>query len=402
MNRITMIAFLLSGVVGCVCAQSVPETVLMDPAALVLARAAYRSGAGDYAAVLARLDADANKAMKLEPVSVMEKGQTPPSGDAHDYMSMGKYWWPDPSGEKTKPYIRKDGEENPEARDFPDHGNFTKIARAAQTLALQYYISGKEAYAARAGVLLRVWFLDPATRMNPNLNFAQAIPGVTLGRGAGIIDLRPMVNVIDAVVLLRGASSWTVADDQGITQWCRLYLSWLRESKNGRAEMNAKNNHGTWYDVQVVALALFVRDSLFARAVAEEAKTKRIAAQIEPDGRQPLEIARTRSWHYSCMNTDGMFTLAVLAERVGVDLWNFRTGDGRSIRAALDYLLPFALGKSAWETPEIKGFEPALLWDRTRQAVRRWGRSYAEAERALSPKQANREYSYIFYPAASL
>ncbi len=381
--------------------QAGPATLVMDPAALMQARAAYAADAPGYRAVFSRLRSDAGKAMKLEPVSVMQKRQLPPSGDRHDYMSMGRYWWPDPSGDKSKPYIRKDGESNPEIRDFPDHDNFAILVRAVRVLSLEYFIAGTPASAEHAAALLRTWFLDPDTRMNPNLNFAQAIPGRNEGRGAGIIDVRGITSVLDAVILLRGSPSWSAADDQGMTQWCRLYLSWLRESENGRHEMKAKNNHGTWYDVQAVALALFVRDTVLARTIAGEATTRRIASQIEPDGRQPEELARTSSWQYSCMNADGMFTLATLAERAGVDLWNYRTADGRSIRGALDYLLPFALGTQRWEVQEIRGFVPGLLWDLIRQAVQKWGSTYAGAERTLAPEKAAREYAILLHPVAS-
>jgi len=381
--------------------RAVPATLVIDASALTQARAAYAADAPAYRAVFSRLRSDAGKAMKFEPVSVMQKRQLPPSGDKHDYMSMGKYWWPDPSGDKSKPYIRRDGEANPEARDFPDHDNFALMVRAVRILSIEHFLSETPACAEHAAKLLRAWFLDPETRMNPNLNFAQAIPGRIEGRGTGIIDVRGMTGVLDAVILLRGSSSWSAADDQGMTQWCRLYLTWLRESKNGREEMNARNNHGTWYDVQAVALALFVRDTVLARTIAEEAKTKRIARQIEPDGRQPEELARTSSWQYSCMNTDGMFTLAALAERAGVDLWNYRTTDGRSIRSALDYLLPFALGTQPWEAQEIRGFVPGLLWDLSRQAVQKWGSTYAGAERALAPEDGARDYSILIHPIVS-
>lgn len=376
-----------------------PRTLFIDPAALLTARKEIAAKNGLYVNAVKHIRHEADKALKFVPVSVMEKEQTPPGGDKHDYMSMGKYWWPGPNHKEGDPYIRKDGEVNPEAAMLPDHDNFARMAKAVHVLSLGYYFTANEEYAAHAAKLVRVWFLDPATRMNPNLNYAQGIPGLEKGRGFGIIDLRPISLVLDGTVLVARSSSWTAGDQGGMVAWCRAYLTWLRESPNGVQEKNAANNHGTWYDVQVLSLAMFVQDVQLARMVAGEAKTGRIAAQIEPDGRQPEELARTRSWGYSTMNLEGMFALAGLAERAGEDLWHFETPDGRSIRRALEYLLPFALGEKEWSTQEIRGFEPGLLNDCLRTAARIYGdTTYRDAARALAPDDKQDARSVVLYP----
>jgi hypothetical protein len=314
--------------------------------------------------------AEADRAMTQGPFSVMDKTITPPSGDKHDYMSHAPYFWADPSKPDGLPYIRRDGEHNPEIKKITDHDEWTRMSDAARALALAYYLTGNSAYAERAALLLRTWFLDPATKMNPNLEFGQGIPGINTGRGIGIIESRVVVDDTDAVGLLAGAKAWTAADDQGIRDWLTQYVHWMRTSEKGKAEDAAKNNHGTWYDLQVVDVALFLGDRSLATDTLERVKTRRIAVQIEPDGKQPLELARTNAWGYSNGNLDGLCKLATLGDEVGVDLWNFKTVDGRSIRAAVDFLLPYAAGEKKWDYQQIGGFHADAMLPTLLRAVK--------------------------------
>jgi hypothetical protein len=328
---------------------------LLDARQLEISRRAIAAGDKEIAPAWARLERDAQKSLAGGPFSIVNKAVTPPSGDKHDYMSQAPYFWPDPKKPNGLPYIRRDGERNPEINKITDHHSIDDLEDAVESLALAYYFKGDEAYATKAVQLLRVFFRDPATRMNPNLEYAQFIPGINTGRGIGLIETRGFTRVVDAIGLLEGSKAMTQDDERGLKEWFGKFLQWMLDSKNGREEAAAKNNHGTYYDLQVVSYALFVGRQELARQILEQARQKRIATQIEPDGRQPLELARTKAWSYSNGNLDGLMNLAALGEHVGVDLWHFQTPDGRSIRRALDFLTPVALGESKWQYQEIGG-----------------------------------------------
>jgi len=348
---------------------AMPRVFLLDAKQVQLTRQRVRNGDKSLTAAWAKLEREARKALSEGPFSIVNKSVTPPSGDKHDYMTQAPYFWPDPKSPNGLPYIRRDGERNPEINRITDHHSLDQLEASVETLALAYYFKGDEPYATKAVELLRAFFLDPATWMNPNLQYAQFIPGVNTGRGIGLIETRGLTRVVDAIGLLAGSKSLTESDQRGLQDWFGKFLQWMQESKNGRDEAAAKNNHGTYYDVQVVSYALFLGKKDLAVRVLQEARQKRIATQVEPDGRQPLELARTKAWGYSNGNLDGLMLLATLGERVGVDLWNFQTQDGRSIRKALDFLTPIALGERKWQYQELGGVKPESLFPLMRRAA---------------------------------
>jgi hypothetical protein len=274
------------------------------------------------------------------------------------------------------------------------------MANMAETLSLAYYFTGNEAYAAKAAQTLRAWFMDSATRMNPNLQYAQAVLGVNNGRGTGLIESRALTRVVDAAGLLAGAQSWTDTDQHQLQEWFARFLQWMQESRNGHDEAAAKNNHGTYYDVQVASYALFIGRNELAAEILRAARQKRIAVQIEPDGRQPLELVRTRAWGYSVGNLAGLMLLASLGETVHVDLWDFQTSDGRSIRKALDYLAPFCLGQAKWPYAQIGGWPPQMLHPLLRQAALKFSeRKYGDWAKQL-PSLEPSDRSHLLHPSA--
>jgi len=370
---------------------------LLDGNRLLAARAAIRKGDKILELALERLRRDAQKALAIEPQSVMSKQATPPSGSKHDYMSQAPYFWPNPKTADHLPYIRRDGERNPEINKISDHQSMDRMVSAVETLALAYFFDGDEKFAAKAAELLRVWFVDPSTRMNPNLEYAQFIPGVNTGRGIGLIETRGMTRLVDAIGLLAGSRAWNELDQKNLEQWFSSFLQWMLTSKNGRDEAAAKNNHGTYYDLQVSSFALFLGRKDLAIATLESARLKRIAIQIEPDGRQPLELVRTKGWSYSVGNLDGLTLLAILGERVRVDLFSYRTADGRGIRTALDYLVPFALGEKKWPDQQIGEWQPEILVPLIRRGSARYRDSrYQELIKKIAPVDASDRSNLIY------
>jgi hypothetical protein len=284
----------------------------------------------------------------------MNKSLTCSSGDKHDYFSYGPYWWPDPAKPGGLPYIRRDGEVNPASKQGTDDHPFGRLCDTVETLGLAYWFTGDERYAAKAAELVRVWFLDPATRMNPNLQHAQAIPGINDGRGIGIIEGRKIGAVADSLALLGGSPAWTAADRSAFAAWLESYYHWLTTSANGLDEQDELNNHGSWYDVQAAQIALALGKKDDARKILTEGLKLRLAAQIEPDGSLPRELVRTKSLGYSLFNLEALFACAQLAETVGVDWWGFTTADGRGLHAALAYLAPYIDPAKPWIKQDIE------------------------------------------------
>jgi len=296
--------------------------------------------AGSNKEIIALAIRDGDKALKAEPHSIIEKKQTPPSGDKHDWYSQAGYWWADPTN-PNGPYIRHDGVKNPEKGNFTDEEYFNHTVKSARTLALAYYLTGNEKYAAHAALLLETWFLNPATAMNPNLNFAQFVPGKNTGRAAGIVAARQMPQALDAIGLLAGSSSWTAADDAGMKKWFTAYYTWLTTSDAGKEEAGHPNNHGSWCQAQVASIALFLGKAEDARQTLIFVRDHRIPNEIDDKGLQKYELARTKSFSYSALNLHALTVLATIAQPLGIDLYKPAKPGAPGILTAIDALLPY-------------------------------------------------------------
>ena len=310
-----------------------------------------------------QLISEANEELNKTANPVTNKTQFPPSGDKHDYMSIAPYRWPNPETEDGSPWIVKDGEINPMTRaDDTDYLRLKAMFGAMSKLSMAYYFSGDMKYAEKAKSIIRTWFINDDTKVNPNVNFGQGIPGEVEGRRAGIIEWRSISTVITAIQLLASNDLLSAHEMKVLNTWITEYYNWLKTSQLGIDNDNGLQNHSTCYDFQMVGLARYLGVDDEARSRLEAAKIKRIATQIEPDGRQPREIGRTKSIHYCTMNLKVMTFVTELGMPLKVDLWNYATDDGRSMRKAYEFLKPFAEGKKKWTYKQITdgGVEKAI------------------------------------------
>ncbi|MEO0629119.1 MAG: alginate lyase family protein [Planctomycetota bacterium] len=324
-----------------------------------LALAQRLVAAGDPELVAAR-DAIVQQAdlFLSEPVIPITDGKgdpkvAAPSGDPREYISIGPYWWPNPDTDDGLPFVRRDGEVNPDRSKY-DADKLAHFGRVTTGLALGYLVTGDERYAARAADHLRTWFVDPASRMHPRMEFAQFVPGVTeRGRKSGVIETLRIRFVADAMEIIAQSDHWSPEDDAEARRWYTEYLDWLLNSDLGKAELATANNHATWALAQCVQYALVTGQRDLATKLALEGR-RIIEEHIESDGRQPEELTRTIALHYCGFNLRGLLDLAVYAETLDVDLLGYTSPSGGSIAAALEFVEPYMTDRKDWPYQQIR------------------------------------------------
>jgi len=323
-------------------------------------KAGIDRGTADYLSARDAVVRRADQELTGEVYTIVNKEILPPSGDPHDYLSIGPYWWPDPEKEDGLPWIQRDGEVNPITQgdkvDKTQRGDFIDAVNA---LTYAHYLTGEEKYAVRADTLLRAWFIDSATRMNPSLDYAQGIPGRTTGRCFGIIELRGLIDIVTDLQILSATGGLSEETKAGVDDWFSDYLDWLQNSELGQEEAARPNNHSTWYDTQVLAYLIYLGRTDEARQVAEGVKG-RVDEQIDGDGRQPEELSRTKTLHYSTFNLEAFVQLAYYGQLLGIDLWDYQSPSGGSIHQAFEFLAPTAAGDEEWTLPTIGDLDDAL------------------------------------------
>jgi len=293
---------------------------------------------------------EATWALMQQPVTVSAQTSPRSAGTKHDFFSEGDYWWPDPQNPEG-PYIQKDGMTNPD--NFVAHRlamiRFSKIIGA---LASAYKITGDEKYVKHALVHLKAWFINPETFMNPNLQFAQAIKGRFTGRGIGIIDTIQLMEVAQGILVMQNSKAMDKAVLANVKGWFSKYLNWLTTHQYGKDEMNAENNHGTCWVMQVASFAKLTDNTELMEFCRDRYKTVLLPNQMAVDGGFPRELKRTKPYGYSLFNLDAMVTLCQILSDKGNDLWNFQLADGRTIKKGIEFLYPYVANKSKWPFPK--------------------------------------------------
>jgi len=330
----------------------VPPTTILPP----------MTGA-DHSPDIAAIDRNrilkaADAALALPPISITQhKAKASPAGP-NEYYSNGDYWWPDPNKPDGLPYVQRDGQTNPE--NFNEHRMALRQLRdAVAALGAAYRITGNEKYAAKSAELLKAFFLDPGTRMSPNLQHAQTVPGAFPdGRGIGIIDTLHLIEVPVAVGAMQKSPSFTPEINAGLKKWFQDYLDWMITSKNGKDEAAAKNNHSVAYWLQAAVFATFTGDQTRLAECRRQFKEVFLPNQMAPDGGFPLELKRTKPYAYSIFQLDNMTTLCRVLSSPGEDVWNFQLPDGRCIAKGVAYLQPYLADKSKWPLkPDVQAWE---------------------------------------------
>lgn len=377
-----------------------PKTLYWDGEHLASIKDAAGEHSDEIGRSLSAVRADADAALTRGPYSVMDKELVPPSGDKHDYLSYSRYWWPNPDTADGLPYVRRDGVVNRELLSHGDRNVIGAFYDDFESLALAAYLVDQDRYAPHALRQLRVWFIDPATRMNPNVKYGQGVPGRAVGRGVGLIDTRHFIRVLESFALLDCLGVVTDTDKANLKHWFREYLGWITTSDLGLEEKRAKNNHGSWYAAQASYVALFAGDDELAKEIIREVQLGKIPASIRPDGSQPNELTRTRSLHYSLFNLSALSVVARMGEHVGVDLWEADLGTRGGIRRALDYVSPYVRDPNRWEHPEFDDFR---LSHRQKQlfllaANRYQTERYQLAADEAPPRKDDRRYSALLFP----
>jgi hypothetical protein len=328
---------------------------------LIIASMATGQQATDYTTVISKtlrkqVLKEAAWAMQQEPVTVTADHSPRSAGGRHDFYSEGDYWWPNPVSSDS-PYVQKDGMTNP--------GNFVahrlamiRFSRIMGALASAYKITGDQKYVVQALKHCRAWFVDTATLMNPNLLYAQAIKGRATGRGIGIIDTIHFMEVVQALTAMQQAAAMDAAVLTGAKSWFERYLQWLTTHQYGKDEMNATNNHGTCWVMQVAAFAKFTGNNTLLEFCSNRYKAVLLPNQMAADGSFPQELRRTKPYGYSLFNLDAMTTLCRILSTKENDLWAFQTADGRSMRKGIEYLYPFVADKGKWPFKQ-----DVMYWD---------------------------------------
>jgi len=326
-------------------------------------------------------------AMQQQPVTVTEQSSPRSAGGKHDFYSEGDYWWPNPVSVDS-PYIQKDGMTNPD--NFVAHRHaMIRLSEVVGTLASAYKLTGKKEYVEHAVKHCKAWFSDTATMMHPHLLYAQAIKGRFTGRGIGVIDAIQLMEVAQGLTAMQQSPAMDKNVLEDVKHWFDQFLQWLTTHKYGKDEMNASNNHGTCWVMQVAAFAKFTGNDTLMKFCIDRYKNVLLPNQMAADGSFPQELRRTKPYGYSIFNLDAMATICQLLSSEKENLWNYQTGAGRSIKKGIEYLYPFIADKTKWPLkPDVMYWnewpvaQPFLLFGANAYKNKEWLNTWKQLDHA--------------------
>lgn len=302
--------------------------------------------------VLKRAEKDLNES----PVTVTAFRCDRSAGGIHDFYSEGDYWWPDPLN-PDGPYVQRDGQTNPE--NFVAHRHaMIRFSMLVGNFTSAYLLTKDKKYIDAALTHIHAWFINDETKMNPNLLYAQAIKGITTGRGIGIIDTIHLIEIVQSLLQMEKYGLLSEEDLEGTKLWVSEYLSWLTTHPYGKTEMNAQNNHGTCWVMQSSIFAKYTGNKDILQLCSDRYKNILLPDQMDIDGSFPRELRRTKPYGYSLFNLDAMATLCHILSTEEDNLWTYTTMDGKNMQKGFDFLLPFVKDKSSWDyVPDV------MYWD---------------------------------------
>lgn len=293
---------------------------------------------------------EADWAMQQSPVTVTANSSSRSQGTVHDFYSEGDYWWPDPAN-PDGPYIQKDGMTNPD--NFVAHRlAMIRFSKVIGSLASAYVLTNNPKYVAHAFRHLEAWFVNPATKMNPSLLYAQAITRKVSGRGIGIIDTIHLMEVAQGIITMEKAANVDKKLLADIKNWFADYLNWLTTHPYGKEEMEAKNNHGTCWVMQVASFAKLTNNQNLLEFCRNRYKTVLLPNQMAADGSFPLELRRTKPYGYSLFNLDAMVMICQILSTGQDNLWTYKAPEDQTIKKGIEFMYPYVADKSKWPFKE--------------------------------------------------
>jgi hypothetical protein len=344
----------------------------------------------------------ANNALKRKIHPITRKVYVAPSGDKHDFIAYGAYAWPNPDSEDGMPWKLRDGYANPKAK--IDWNRFLPMSETVEILAYAFYFTGDEKYAQRAAELLRTWFIDKKTRMNPNAEYGKVIPGKTKGgypvAGFGYCFRR----IYDSAGILDGSEHWTKKDRRQFRTWTKKFIKWALNSPYGEKERTANGNHTTFYHMIMTLQYLYVGDRTAASESLEGYK-KRMRIQFTPDGKQPFEMKRVNNYDYSRCNLQIALDLAQLGDHFQrIDLWSYLNRRKGSIRKSIEFMVPYLSGKKQWDHFKRGSFKvpPVLRWQLLRRAAVGFREPAFENAAKAVKTESMEPLVFLAYPEAAI